>query len=737
MKKISLLILNSTFLILNCFSQANLPTTWSSDGAIPTGWTTSGTAFYTGSAAYSAPSSLKLDSDNDYLQISVADDPGAVTYYLKGSTTGSPWEGTFTVQQSVNGSSWTTLRQFTDGVPSVTTYTLYTDVPNPASRLIRFYYTDKISGSNVALDDINIAIPAAGPAQEIAIEQDGTPIVNGGSASVGAANGSSEDLTLTVFNLGTVNVLNITSTTITGANASEFTVTTTPSSTNANSQGDLIISFSPTASGTRTAQLSIVNDDSNENPFIVNLYGYGDFLASQPTQQATNLTFGNVRSYRFNGSFSAASPAPAGYLVLRKTGSAVTEVPVDGATYMRGDNIDDAKVVFSGNYTTFSPNFIVAGSQYFFAVYAYNGSGQYTNYLTANPLTGNVTTTGANIGSTYSAINTASASFISDLSALINPHTQIYYNDYEETNIALFASRDTANGQKVVTCVYTSEQFVYDEPFDWSVLSREHTYCASWMPTFPDQDTKEYSDQYNLFPVTFEDANAHRSNYPLGEVVNVTFSYLDGKFGTDANGLQVYEPRDQHKGDAARAIFYMATSYNGQSGNNWGLPDYISSLIQYGQDQDVLKAWHWQDLPDAWEISRNDFIDSLQGNRNPFVDSVNYVCYINFDDMTYIANPGVNPCSVTPGFEETNIETFSVYPNPTAGDFGINISLKENENILVRISDVAGKTVYERNENLKAGNNRLMISSNRLSKGIYMLQLVTENSVNTQKIVIK
>ncbi len=736
MKKL-LSLLFTAHCALTSFGQANLPTSWSSDGAIPNGWTTSGTAFYTGSAAYSAPSSLKLDSDNDYLQIQVADDPGAVTYYLKGSTTGSPWEGTFTVQQSVNGSSWTTLREFTDGVPSVTAYTLYTDVPNAASRYIRFFYSDKISGSNVALDDINIAIPAAGPAQEIALEQDGEPIVSGGIATVGAANGSSEDLTLTVFNLGTVNVLNITSTSITGANASEFTVTTTPSSTNANSQGDLIISFSPTQPGTRTAQLSIVNDDSNENPFIVNLYGYGDFLATQPSQQATNLTFGNVRSYRFNGSFTAPSPAANGYLVLRKTGSAVTEVPVDGTTYTRGENIGDAKVVFSANNTTFSPNFIVAGTQYYFAVFAYNGNGEYTNYLTANPLTGNVTTTGANIGNTYSTINTAATSFLTDLSALINPHTQIYYNDYEETNIALFASRDTSNGQKVVTCVYSGEQYVYSEPYDWSVFSREHTYCHSWMPTFPDQDSKEYSDQYNLFPVTFEDANAYRSNYPLGEVVNATYTYLDSKFGTDANGLQVYEPRDQHKGDAVRALFYMATAYNGVNGNNWGLPDYISSLIQYGQDQDVLKAWHWQDPPDAWEIARNDFLDSLQGNRNPFVDSVNYVCYINFDDMTYIANPGSIPCTVTPGFEESNVELFSVYPNPTSGDFGINISLKENENILVRISDVAGKTVYERNDNLKSGNNRLMISSNRLSKGIYMLQLVTENSVNTEKIVIK
>ena len=722
---------------LASFGQANLPASWSSDGATPTGWTISGVDYYTSSAAYSAPSSFKLNNTADYVMVNIADDPGAVTYYIKGSTTGNPFQGTFTIQESVNGTTWTTLRQFVDAALDVSSWVQYTDNPNPASRYIRFYFTNKVSGANVALDDINIAEPAAGPAQEIALAQGANPVVNGGSASVGAANGGSADLTLTVYNLGTVNVLNITSTTITGANASEFTVTTTPSSTNAGSQGDLIISFSPTQTGTRTAQLSIANDDSNENPFIVNLFGYGDFLANEPSQQPANLTFSNVRSFRFNGSFQAASPAASGYLVLRKTGSAVTEVPVDGTSYSAGDNIGDAKVVFSANHTSFSPNFIVANTQYYFAVFSYNGSGTYTNYKTTSPLTGNVTTTGANIGSTYSGINTQATTFISDLTTLINPHFTLYYSDYEETMIKLFASRDTTNGQKVVTDVYTSEKYVYDEPFDWSVMSREHTYCHSWMPSYPDQNGPEYSDFHNLFPVNQNTANVHRSNYPMGEVVNATYTYMDGQFGTDANGKNVWEPRDQHKGDAARAIFYMATSYN-TSTVNWGLPDYISSLIQYGQDQDVLKAWHWQDPPDAWESARNDFLDSLQSNRNPFVDSVNYVCYINFDNMTYVPNPGAIPCTVTPSaIKENNVAELSVYPNPNDGNFGVNVSLKENEMVMVRISDITGKTVYERNENLKSGNNRMMVASTNLAKGIYTLQLLSAGNISTEKLVIK
>ena len=105
--------------------------------------------------------------------------------------------------------------------------------------------------------------------------------------------------------------------------------------------------------------------------------------------------------------------------------------------------------------------------------------------------------------------------------------------------------------------------------------------------------------------------------------------------------------------------------------------------------------------------------------------------------MTYIANPGVNPCSVTPGFEEHNIEMLTVYPNPSEGNFAVNVTLKENEQVMVRISDITGKTVYERNENLKAGNNRLMVSSANLAKGIYTLQLLSAGNISTEKLVIK
>jgi hypothetical protein len=126
-----------------------------------------------------------------------------------------------------------------------------------------------------------------------------------------------------------------------------------------------------------------------------------------------------------------------------------------------------------------------------------------------------------------------------------------------------------------------------------------------------------------------------RSNLPFGEIVG-TPTYVSptgfGKKGLNASGVEVWEPRDEQKGDLARALFYMCAAYNGLRSNTWTLPT--------NQDQSVLKKWHFQDLPDNWEIARHEFIASLQNNRNPFVDSVNFVCRINFSNMTWIANPG-------------------------------------------------------------------------------------------------
>src|SRR5258706_6181437 len=114
--------------------------------------------------------------------------------------------------------------------------------------------------------------------------------------------------------------------------------------------------------------------------------------APMPTAQPTALQFTNITSSSLTVSFTAATGSPAGYIVIRKAGSAPVSVPSVGTSYNAGDPDGDATVAYVGTATTFNDAGLNSGTTYYYAVFSFNGSGATTNYLTTNPLTGNQTT---------------------------------------------------------------------------------------------------------------------------------------------------------------------------------------------------------------------------------------------------------------------------------------------------------------------------------------------------------
>ena len=713
MKKI-ILIWVLTFFTISLYSQAILPTAWSFPTVnLPTGWTESGTNFYTASG--NTPPAMKFDGTGDYLMINVNSNPGDLTYYLTGNGFSG---GTFTVEESDLGSVWTTLT--THSSPPNASYTMFTDTPQSTTRFIRFIYTNKVSG-NIGLDDVSINIGAATPVQEINVKQGSSPLVSGSTYIINSAVSMLNTTIFLIENLGTIDTLNIISATLSGVNSADFSIVSFPTNIAAADSGNLILNFTPSAAGTRLAVLNIASNDLDEPNYIINLYGIGGALASEPLQQATNLTFSNTKTYSLNASFNPTDSVD-GYLVLRKKGSPITALPLDGSVYQRGDIIGDAQVVYSSNTTTISPNNIVAETDYYFAVFSYNGPNSFRNYLTNSPLIGDIITPNSMMPiSYYNNINTSSPSFMNDLHGLTNPHQMQYYSYYDDLMIAFFESRDTTLDRRVVTCVYSGENKIYSEPFDFSATgySREHTYCHSWMPTNPAQNLPEYSDFHHLFPSNLNSANILRSNNPLGEVVNVTTSFLGCKSGTNSNGQVVFEPRDEHKGDAARAIMYQAICYTSINGNSWALPS--------NQDQMILKNWHFQDPPDNWEIARNDFIYSIQNNRNPFIDSINYVCFVDFSNMSY------DPSACIPSSTQELLNRgFITYPNPSKDH--LNLFVDATTISSYQITDYLGRIIVS-----KEINNQKIVKVNvsKLKIGLYSVNVVTPLGKAQKTIMIK
>jgi hypothetical protein len=127
-------------------------------------------------------------------------------------------------------------------------------------------------------------IQGTGVTPEIDIVGNNQPIVSG-SLQPTIVNHTSFDYqsissgflerTYTVKNIGTT-VLSIGAVSIMGLHASDFTLISSPASTVAiNNSTTFIIRFSPTAVGLRSAIVSIVNDDIDENPYTFAISGIG------------------------------------------------------------------------------------------------------------------------------------------------------------------------------------------------------------------------------------------------------------------------------------------------------------------------------------------------------------------------------------------------------------------------------------------------------------------------------
>jgi len=122
-----------------------------------------------------------------------------------------------------------------------------------------------ISVYNVSFSQQDINVPESGDFGNVALN---TP----------------KDYTVTIENTYTggggpsTTSLEVTDIIVSGTNASEFVVSgiVFPTDIGKGSSTTFIITFTPTASGNRTASLSITSDDPDENPYDLNLSGFGD-----------------------------------------------------------------------------------------------------------------------------------------------------------------------------------------------------------------------------------------------------------------------------------------------------------------------------------------------------------------------------------------------------------------------------------------------------------------------------
>lgn len=282
------------------------------------------------------------------------------------------------------------------------------------------------------------------------------------------------------------------------------------------------------------------------------------------------------------------------------------------------------------------------------------------------------------------------------LEELVDAYKPIEVLNYGEARDLMYGTIYKVNDS--VSCVYSGHRLYLPDGVDPSThlymngdsdgINAEHTYPRSKGAAEEDGNGKGFSDMHHLFP-TRAAVNSARSNFPFGDVNDdqtTSWYYLDqtqsntpsaniDAYSERINGL--FEPKEAHKGNVARAILYFFTMYKDAAID--ADPDFFES------QRETLLEWHQLDPVDENEWDRTYMIAAYQNDKpNPFVlDST-------LAARAYCQGDPVD-CGYGVDIEEPDQPQVLVYPNPVIDRLHIVSEGKST----VRVFDMLGRMVAE------------------------------------------
>lgn len=279
-------------------------------------------------------------------------------------------------------------------------------------------------------------------------------------------------------------------------------------------------------------------------------------------------------------------------------------------------------------------------------------------------------------------------------------------DDYLPNSVLSYGmARDTMfskiyNNNDSLTCVYSGHQIYLDPTEDPTQaafmnganngINTEHTYPRSKGA----ESGNAKSDMHHLFP-TRTPVNSARASFPFADINdNITDTWFRNnqsqssipsaniidEFSESRNGS--FEPREDYKGNIARAVFYFYTMYRNQA--NSADPNFFE--IQRA----TLLRWHQEDPVDQKEYDRTFQIAGYQSNKpNPFILDTLLAYRIYCTD-------NISVCDFTVPTLTTNLPEFSLgqnLPNPTTGVTRIPYSLGSSASVRLQLYDLLGNLV--------------------------------------------
>lgn len=318
------------------------------------------------------------------------------------------------------------------------------------------------------------------------------------------------------------------------------------------------------------------------------------------------------------------------------------------------------------------------------------------------------------------------------LDAIVDEFKPDFTLSYADARDTMYAS--IYNVEDSVACIYSGHKIYLPPGIDPSThlhmsgsadgISAEH----SWPQSLGAGDGNPRSNMHHLYPAR-NAVNSARENFPFAEIEDeeTTSWYYRNEitnqiptenkdlYSERVNGF--FEPREDHKGNVARAMFYFYTIYNQEATSV--NPDYFEL------QKETLCRWHYQDPPDSLELVRTQIIASHQdGKVNPFILDCSVA-------TRSFCSEWQEQCPILYSSDETKVSEkgrFKVYPNPASEYVNFDVNTIEGE---VSVYDMMGREI--KRKELRLGS---QMDISRFTKGIYNFIFKIDGEVLANKLIL-
>ena len=91
--------------------------------------------------------------------------------------------------------------------------------------------------------------------------------------------------------------------------------------------------------------------------------------------------------------------------------------------------------------------------------------------------------------------------------------------------------------------------------------------------------------------------------------------------------------------------------------------------------------------------------------------------------------------TVTSVYEIKAVEEFKVFPNPATDRINVQVELKENADLQMRLTNLTGQVVQEQNVQFITGENTMNVDIQELPRGVYFLSFQSGTQMMTYRVI--